>query len=98
VQQVNSQKETFLFNTRLSMKQQSREVQKLIDLMEVDRQIIELRTSVSKTAMAQYENGVISTNDYLRELNAEDQAKQNRLLHQVQLMLAQYAYQNTIGN
>ena len=48
--------------------------------------------------MAQYENGVISTNDYLRELNAEDQAKQSRLFHQVQLMLAQYAYQNTMGN
>ena len=98
VQQLNYQKETFLFNTNLQLKQQSQEVKKLAELIDVDNKIIELRTNVSSTAKAQHENGVISTNDLLRELNAEDQAKQNRLLHQVQLMLAQYAYQNISGN
>jgi outer membrane protein TolC len=98
VQQVNVQKEAFLFNTNLVLKQQSREVQKLSALMEVDNQLIELRTRIINTAKAQHENGVISTNDYLRELNAEDQAKQNLLLHQIQLLMAQYNYQATSGN
>ena len=98
VQQVNNQKETFLFNTNLQLKQQSRDVQKLVDLIEVDNQIIELRTRIAITTKAQHENGVISTSDYLRELNSEDLAKQNKLLHQVQLMLAQYSYQNISGN
>lgn len=98
VQQLNYQMETFLFNTNLQLKQQSQEVKKLAELIDVDDKIIELRTNVSTTAKAQHENGVISTNDLLRELNAEDQAKQNRLLHQVQLMLAQYSYQNISGN
>ena len=98
VQQLNYQKETFLFNTHLQLKQQSQEVMKLAKLIEVDDKIVALRSNISSTAKAQHENGVISTNDLLRELNAEDQAKQNRLLHQIQLQLSQYAYQNISGN
>ena len=71
---------------------------KLAKLIEVDDKIVALRSNISSTAKAQHENGVISTNDLLRELNAEDQAKQNRLLHQIQLQLSQYAYQNISGN
>ena len=98
LQQVNAQKETFVFNTNLVSSQHKGELNKLQKLIEVDDQIIELRTRIKKTAEVQQENGVITTNDYLRELNAEDQAKQNRLLHEMQLLMALYAYQNTIGN
>ena len=98
VRQLNYQKETFLFNTHLQLKQQSQEVKKLAELIEVDDKIIVLRSNISNTAKAQHENGVISTNDLLRELNAEDQAIQYRLLHQIQLQLAQYSYQNILGN
>ena len=97
-QVVNSQKEVFLFNTNLTLTQQSQEVNKLQDLITVDNQIIALRTRIKDTSKSQHENGVISTSDFLRELNAEDAAKQNLLLHQVQLMLAQYNYQTTTGN
>ena len=95
---VNSQKDLFLFNTNLTLKQQGQEVEKLQQLIKVDDQIIALRTRIKNTSKAQPENGVLSTSDFLRELNAEDAAKQNLLLHQVQLMLAQYNYQTTSGN
>lgn len=98
LQQVNLQKETFLFNTNMAMSQQKQEVNKLQSLIEVDDKIIELRSRIKKTAEVQQQNGVITTNDYLRELNAEDQAKQNKLVHEVQLLMALYNYQNTIGN
>ncbi len=98
LQQVNAQKETFIFNTSLVASQQRQEVDRLQRLIKVDDQIIELRSRIKKTAEVQQQNGVITTNDYLRELNAEDQAKQNRLLHEIQLIMALYAYQNTIGN
>lgn len=84
--------------THLQLKQQSHEVKKLAELIEVDDKIVALRSNISNTAKAQHENGVISTNDLLRELNAEDQAIQNRLLHQIQLQLSQYSYQNISGN
>ncbi len=95
---VNAQKDAFLFNTNLTLKQQSQEVTKLQSLIDVDNQIIALRTKIKKTSESQHENGVISTSDYLRELNAEDASKQNLLLHQVQLMLAEYNHQTTTGN
>ena len=95
---VNSQKDAFVFNTNLSLKQQGREVNKFQELINADNQIIALRTKIKNTSQAQHENGVISTSDFLRELNAEDAAKQNLLLHRVQLMLAQYSIQTTTGN
>lgn len=97
-QLVDTQRDFFLFNTKLALRQNSNEISKLNDLMRVDDQIIGLRLRIKETAKVQFENGVITANDYLRELNAEDQAKQNQTLHRVQLMLAQVNYQNTVGN
>lgn len=97
-QLVGTQTDLFLFNTNLALRQQNQEVTKLRDLIVVDSKIIDLRTRIKTTAKAQHENGVISTNDLLREINAEDTARQNLLLHEIQLMLAQYNYQSTTGN
>lgn len=97
-QMVSAQKETFLFNTNLTLMQLDDEVQKLRELIRVDDEIIALRARIKNTAKAQYEHGVISTNDLLRELNAEESARQNLAVHQIQFMLAKYNYQTTSGN
>ena len=95
---LDVQKETFLLNTNITLKQQNAEIDKLNELIKADEEIIALRTSVKNTSNIQLENGIITANDYLREVNAEDQAKQNRLLHEMQLLMAQYNYQFTAGN
>lgn len=95
---IDIQKETFLLNTNVVLSQQNSELNKLRELMHVDNQIIELRTEIKNTAKVQLENGVISSNDYLREINAEDQARQNLLLHEIQLLMAGYNYKTTSGN
>lgn len=92
------QKSTFLFNTELSLKQQSAEIVKLTELLAADDEIIALRGSIKQAAAAQLENGVINSSDYLREVNAEDLAIQNKITHQVQLLLSQYTHQTTSGN
>lgn len=92
------QKETFLFNTKISQLQQNENVQKYDSLIDKDDAIIELRTSVKKAAYAQLENGVLSAHDYINQVNAEDQARQTKILHEVQLLQAQYSYQNIVGN
>jgi len=43
------------------------------------------------------ENAVITANDYLREINAEDAARQALATHQLQLLQAQINYQLTTG-
>ena len=97
-QNLDVQKETFLFNTNLTVKQQDANIGKYQQLLASDDEIIDLRTKVKNTAMAQLENGVISGNDFLSEVNDEDQARQNKILHQVQLLMAQYTQQTTTGN
>ena len=95
---IDVQKETFLFNTSLTLHQQSADVAKYIELIKQDQQIILLRNSVKNASAAQLENGVITAHDYITQVNAEDQSRQSLILHRVQLLLAQYNYQTTSGN
>ncbi len=95
---LDIQKETFLFNTNLTQKQQSSDIVEDIELVKKDDDIVNLRESVKKASQAQLENGVLSAHDYITEVNAEDEARQNRILHEMQLLQAQYSYQNTMGN
>ena len=97
-QNINVEKETFLFNTQFTLRQQSADVTKLQQFLKLDDEIIPLRESVKKAALAQLENGVINSGDYLREVNAEDNARQAKILHEIQLLLAQYKVLNTTGN
>lgn len=94
---IQLQKETFLFNTNLAAKQQNAELDRFSQLLSTDDQIINLRESIKTTAAAQLENGVINTNDFLREVNAEDQARQSKILHGIQLLMSQYNLDNTLG-
>lgn len=94
---VEVQKETFLLNTNSLLKQQQAEIDKLQKLVTSDNEIISLRKSVTDAAKAQLENGVITANDFLKEVNAEDQARQTLITHQVQLLQAQINYQTILG-
>lgn len=94
---IGLQREIFLFNTNLTRRQQHADITRLQELMASDTEIIALRESVKKASAAQLENGVITSNDYLREVNAEDQARQTKILHEIQWLLAQYNHQTTTG-
>lgn len=95
---VDVQKELFLLNTNTQLKQQEAEVDKLQQLIASDDRIIDIRKQVKDAAQAQLTNGVITANDYLKEVNAEDLANQNRIAHQLQLLQAQINYRTISGN
>ena len=94
---IELQKETFLLNTNGALKQQQSEVDKLKQLIAKDEEIIALREDIKNAANAQLENGVITANDYLREVNAADQSRQSLITHQIQLLQAQINYQTISG-
>lgn len=96
-QNVDIQKETFLFNTSIQSTQQEKEIEKLRQLIETDDEIVNLRTEIKNAAVAQLENGVITSSDYLREANAEDNARQSKLIHEIQYLLSSYNYQLILG-
>lgn len=95
---ITTQRETFLLNTQQAMSKQNSEIEKLKQLLQKDTEIVELLASVKKTSADQLQNGVITSHDYVREVNAEDLAKQNAALHKVQLAMAQYNLKTTSGN
>ncbi|MBS1574743.1 MAG: TolC family protein, partial [Bacteroidetes bacterium] len=94
---VDVQKDVFMLNTNASLRTQLSEIEKLQQLIASDAEIIELRKSVKDAAQAQLNNGVITVNDFLQQVNAEDQARQALITHQVQLLQAQINYETILG-
>ncbi|HUN15982.1 MAG TPA: TolC family protein [Saprospiraceae bacterium] len=95
---LDIQKEIFLFNTNVILHQQNSEVSKMQELIETDNSIITLRESIKNKTKVQLENGTATSTDYLIDVNAQDQAAQNLILHQIQFLMTQYNYQITSGN
>lgn len=96
--ELEADKETFLFTTKQSVRQQNAEITKLEEYLVSDDEIITLRGNVKKAAFAQLENGVINSSDYLREVNEENTAAQNKIIHKTELLLAQYRQKLITGN
>ncbi|HMK06217.1 MAG TPA: TolC family protein [Flavobacterium sp.] len=95
---TQAQQETFLFNTTHTVRQQNAEITKLQEYLAVDSDIITLRGNVKKSAVAQLQNGVITANDYVREVNAENESIQDKIMHETQLLLALYKQKIITGN
>lgn len=97
-QNIEIQEETFLFNTNVAATQQSNEINKFQELLNSDDELVTLRTKIKNRANEQLTNGLITTTDYLSFITAEDKAKQAKILHEIQLLMAQYALKITTGN
>lgn len=95
---VDIQKETFLFNTDLKTKQQQTEIEKLQQIIGNDDEIIRLRENIKKAANVKVENGTSTVTDLIREINAENQARQTKSLHEIQLVMAIYQLKNNTNN
>jgi outer membrane protein TolC len=96
-QRIAVQQDIFMLNTQTQLTQQQAEIKRLEQLLQSDASIIELRQSVTESARAQLDNNVITANDYLKEVNAEDQARQSAIMHRLQLLQARINYQTISG-
>ncbi len=95
---VDVQKETFLFNNNLQTKQQQNEMDRLKSNIKNDDEIIRLRENIKKSSEKKVENGTATITDLLREINAENIAKQTKLMHEVQLYIAVYQHKTITNN
>ena len=97
-QDIEIQRENFLFNQNFTEIQQKNDLDKIQNLIDKDDELITLRKSIKKASLAQLENGVITTNDYLREVNAEEQAVLTKISHEIQYLLTQYNLKANLNN
>lgn len=95
---IATEKETFLLNTHLQLKEIQTEINKLDETIQTDQEIINLREAVAKSSDAQLKNGVITSSDYLVEFSNLYESKINQKTHQIQLALAKANYQLIKGN
>ncbi len=97
-QEIEIQRENFLFNQNFTEIQQKNDLDKIQNLIDKDDELITLRKSIKKASLAQLENGVITTNDYLREVTAEEQAILTKITHEIQYLLTQYNLKAQLNN
>lgn len=84
------QRDVFMFNNSLEQKQHDEDMARYQRLMADDNEIIELRSSVRRAAESKLAHGIIDTNDLLREINAENAAKLQQSIHEIQMQKAIY--------
>jgi outer membrane protein TolC len=97
-EEVDVARDAFLFHTRMQMERQDADIRRLRKMLAADRRIIPLRTRIKKASLSQLQNGVLAGSDYLREVNAEDMARQDSMLHAVKLLLAEYTSRSLAGH
>jgi outer membrane protein TolC len=97
-QQIESDRETFLFNTRLQSANETSIISDLREKLKTDDDIIILRTNIRSKAERKVENGTLTVNEMLRQINAESEAKQSKALHEIQLLKEIYQLKNIVNN
>lgn len=96
-QVLDQQEALFNMNLHASLDPRITDIQKYERIISKDEQILSKRKEIIRAANSQLENGVITSSDYLTELNAENVAQLNLTLHKVQRALAIVQYNTILG-
>ncbi len=97
-QSVESERETFLFNTKLQSELQGGAIEKLTKQIEQDDEIITLRDNIRSKSETKVENGTETVNEMLRDINAVSEARLQKSLHEVQLLQEIYKLKTLNNN
>lgn len=97
-QNLETQRESFLYNLSVTIPQQQLEIEKYRKTMQDDDEIIRLRKIIREAAEAKVENGTMTVSDLLKEVTAEEAAKQAKALHEIQFMMSVYNLKYTTNN
>lgn len=95
---LETSRDVFLFNTRLQSTQQNAAILSMRHQMADDDEIIRLRINIRKAAEAKVANGTLTVTDMLREITAENLARQTKALHEVQLLMNLWNLKYTLNN
>lgn len=85
-QQVNVNRETFLFNIRIQEQQLKGQIENIRSQIAHDDEIIRLRENIRRASEKRVESGIETVNEMLRDINAVSEARQQRAIHEVELL------------
>jgi outer membrane protein TolC len=95
---VDTKQQDFERNLNISMIKEYREIEKLKEIIHKDDQIIELQEMIVKSTFSELENGVITSTEYLTELNTLIQAQIKRAQHELSLSHTYVNIYTSTGN
>lgn len=94
-QQVEVQREVFLFNNRLEYTEQSGQIAALRKALSDDQRIVNLRRCVREAAESKLRNGIIDTHDLLEKITEEADAASARSAREIELLQTMYELKHT---
>ena len=95
---AETSREVFLFNNQLEQIQQNENIEQYRRLMNDDEEIIALRSSIRKAAESKLAHGIIDVNDLVKEINAENAARVQQSMHEINLLKEVYDLKFTTNN
>ena len=95
---TETNRNVFLFNNNLEQIQQNEDINRYRQLMANDEEIIALRASVRKAAESKLSHGIIDVNDLVREINAENAARVQQSIHEIEMLKEIYDNKFTTNN
>jgi outer membrane protein TolC len=94
---VDTQKEALDLSVKIQVDDDLAQIEKFNALIVNDENLIILREKITKTASSQLDNGIITSTQYLDELNKATRARLDLETHRIQLSFAKINYLKTIG-
>jgi outer membrane protein TolC len=94
---ITVQKEAFELNVQTLLVQQKEEILKLEKLIEMDVKIQAIKKEILAVSSSQLDNGIITSAEFIIDLNADQQARTTTSMHQIQLAMVKRAYNTTLG-
>lgn len=82
---AETNRNVFLFNNNMEQMQQNENIARYRSMMQDDEEIISLRASVRKAAESKLSHGIIDVNDLVKEINAENTARVQQKMHEIEM-------------
>ena len=95
---ITTKMETFDKNIRIDLENKLAAIRKSERLILRDEEIIILRDRISESSASQLAHGIITSTEYITELNAASNEKLDLEVHKIELVRARLDYQSTLGN
>lgn len=95
---IDQERETFLFNIHLQNEKEQSVVEDLREKLKQDDEIIRLRENIHNVSVTKVQNGIQTINEMLRDVNAVNEARQQKNIHEIQLLEAMYQLKNINNN
>lgn len=94
---ITSNTENFLFQLELTQQAKWNEIFTSVEMLDADIKVKEIYTNIAKSSASRLENGVLTSADYIRDLNASTEAALKLKQRRLDIIKQKYEYLTLIG-